>query len=281
MAGSNREVTAPDSLDITIADDDAPGVLILQTGESTDVIEPSDAYLIGGGFLSQVTSASVELKQPATLPLVVGQTWTIQLTVQNSTQGAPPVNYLFGYTVAGGDQLSTIATALADRINDIGLFGATSATDNFVLVKSTSAFTLSLKVSDNVAVLDYSAATQAQGAGVDLVIQQPRLQWPVRQLQRRLQDRHRPSFTSPTTNGAGPNSIGTYAFHLTGTPVAGASWSVELTVGGQTRTFSHVVSAADGTVETLAEVAAALAAKINADPQKFTNATVSRRRLAA
>ena len=57
MTGSNREVTVPDSLDVTIADNDAPGVLILQSGESTDVIEPTELVRLGSGFLSQVTSA--------------------------------------------------------------------------------------------------------------------------------------------------------------------------------------------------------------------------------
>jgi hypothetical protein len=41
VAGSNREVILPDSLDVLVADNDAPGVLVVQTGNSTDVIEPN------------------------------------------------------------------------------------------------------------------------------------------------------------------------------------------------------------------------------------------------
>ena len=57
VTGSNREVTVPDSLDITIADNDAPGVLVLQSGGSTDVIEPTELVRLGSGLSSQVTEA--------------------------------------------------------------------------------------------------------------------------------------------------------------------------------------------------------------------------------
>ncbi|HTD65340.1 MAG TPA: hypothetical protein VK846_02265, partial [Candidatus Limnocylindria bacterium] len=53
----------------------------------------------------------------------------------------------------------------------------------------------------------------------------------------------------------------TISIALSGTPVAGQVWSVQL--AGQM--FFHVVSAADGSVDTLAEIAASLATSINAD----------------
>jgi hypothetical protein len=261
VAGSNRDVTVPDSLDVTIADNDAPGVLILQSGESTDVIEPTDTYFVGSGFLSQLTSAIVELKGA----VAVGQTWTIQLTVQNSTQGAPPVNYLVGVTTdATTDTLVEIAALLADRINDFtAVFSATSSIDQFVLVEGTSAFTLVLKVSSGTAVFDYVATAEQVTGGTDLTVKNLAFYNQFIGFTSAFTVAGAPAFTT-TTITAGANTIGTHTIHLTGTPVLGNTWSVTLTAGSEVRTYSHVVSDADGTLDTLAEVAQSLAAQINA-----------------
>ena len=52
IAGAHGESTQPAPVDVRILDDDAPGVLILQTGGSTNVTEPSQFVVIGGGFVT-------------------------------------------------------------------------------------------------------------------------------------------------------------------------------------------------------------------------------------
>src|SRR5574339_240412 len=70
VAGANRDITTPDSLDVTVVDNDAPGVLVLQSGDSTDVIEPTEIVVLGSGFLSQKTSVRFKLEGT----IVAGQT---------------------------------------------------------------------------------------------------------------------------------------------------------------------------------------------------------------
>jgi hypothetical protein len=59
---------------------------------------------------------------------------------------------------------------------------------------------------------------------------------------------------------------------LSGTPVAGDTWTIALDDGIVT-TYSHVVSDGDGTIDTLEEIAEALADLINIDSTNFTAAT--------
>src|SRR3989304_360169 len=86
MTGANRDVTVPNSLDVTVVDNDAPGVLILQSGGSTNVIEPTEVVVVGSGYLSQKTSVRFKLDGPA----VTGQVWTVMLTEANTILGPQP-----------------------------------------------------------------------------------------------------------------------------------------------------------------------------------------------
>ena len=58
VAGSNRENYNPGFIDFRIADDDVPGVLVTQSGGSTNVIEPSDWVVLGNGLVTQVLSTT-------------------------------------------------------------------------------------------------------------------------------------------------------------------------------------------------------------------------------
>ena len=60
VTGANREVKRPESQDVTIADDDAPGVLILQTRGSTDVIEPTELIRMGEERIPGVRHVSLQ-----------------------------------------------------------------------------------------------------------------------------------------------------------------------------------------------------------------------------
>jgi hypothetical protein len=84
VAGSNREVTVPDSLDVTVIDNDAPGVLILQSGGSTDVIEPTDIVRLGSGFASQVAKAFFRIGLGPNAVREADQTWTVYLVRANT-----------------------------------------------------------------------------------------------------------------------------------------------------------------------------------------------------
>jgi predicted RecA/RadA family phage recombinase len=123
VTGSNREVLVPDSMDVTIADDDAPGVLILQSADSTDVIEPTESVLLGSGFLSQ--QGTVRFKLEGTP--VVGEIWTVVLTIENPVQGDPDFTVSRDYMVGGGDDLAVIAASLAAELELLPQFSAMSS----------------------------------------------------------------------------------------------------------------------------------------------------------
>ena len=92
VAGANRDITVPDSFDVTVVDNDAPSVLILQSGDSTNVVEPTEVVVLGDGYLSQKTSVRFKLEGT----VAAGQVWTVFLTEANTTAGPPPS---FSFTV--------------------------------------------------------------------------------------------------------------------------------------------------------------------------------------
>ena len=50
--------TRPNAVDVRIADDEAPEVLILETGETTRVVEPSNSVVLGTGSVTGILSSS-------------------------------------------------------------------------------------------------------------------------------------------------------------------------------------------------------------------------------
>ena len=56
VAGTNGDVTQPGTIDFRVTDDDAPGVLVIESGGSTNVIEPSRFVVLGDGFVTQLLS---------------------------------------------------------------------------------------------------------------------------------------------------------------------------------------------------------------------------------
>src|SRR5207249_7726201 len=92
VAGANRDITVPDSFDVTVVDNDAPSVLILQSGDSTNVVEPTEVVVLGDSYLSQKTSVRFKLEGT----VAAGQVWTVFLTEANTTAGPPPT---FSFTV--------------------------------------------------------------------------------------------------------------------------------------------------------------------------------------
>ena len=54
IAGRHGEGTVPAPLDVRITDDDAPGVLVIETGNGTNVTEPSYFVVLGDGFVTEV-----------------------------------------------------------------------------------------------------------------------------------------------------------------------------------------------------------------------------------
>jgi hypothetical protein len=113
--GANREVKVPDSLDVTVVDNDAPGVLIIQSQDSTDVIEPTEVIRIGDGFLTQTTEVRVKIGE-STETIVTATTWTAVLVRASDTQGAPPVVEQIPVPIAIGTNLDDAVAALAAAI---------------------------------------------------------------------------------------------------------------------------------------------------------------------
>ncbi|HEX6130279.1 MAG TPA: hypothetical protein VF044_01015, partial [Actinomycetota bacterium] len=141
--------TRPDSVDVALTDDDAPGVLVRQTGGGTSVIEPSTSVLLGSGSVTDVTF-DVTNVIVVTPPASALDGWRIFTTNPNILIAATPTPagftkatlVLFGpfnpgsewsvtiddktgaalkvatYVVpAGGASLATVAAGLAAAIN--------------------------------------------------------------------------------------------------------------------------------------------------------------------
>ena len=57
VAGEHGETSLIAPIDVQVADDEAPGVLVLQPSGSTNVIEPSSFIVLGDGFVTSVLSS--------------------------------------------------------------------------------------------------------------------------------------------------------------------------------------------------------------------------------
>ena len=58
LAGSNGESVQPPPVDARVTDDDAPGLLVLESGGGTNVTEPTRFVVLGEGFVTQFLSNS-------------------------------------------------------------------------------------------------------------------------------------------------------------------------------------------------------------------------------
>ncbi|HEU4841702.1 MAG TPA: hypothetical protein VFT09_09675, partial [Ilumatobacteraceae bacterium] len=58
LAGSNGESVAPPPVDVRVTDDDAPGLLVLESGGATNVTEPTRYVVLGEGFVTQLLTGS-------------------------------------------------------------------------------------------------------------------------------------------------------------------------------------------------------------------------------
>jgi hypothetical protein len=137
VAGNNREVTLPDSLDIMVADNDAPGVLILQTANSTDVIEPTEIVRLGSGYLSQLTEIRFRIGlglDDSEIPIDPddGQTWTVFL-VESNDASVPPPSLTKSYATA--PTFAQVAADLAFEINKLANFEAFTNGGEYVSIK--------------------------------------------------------------------------------------------------------------------------------------------------
>ena len=66
VVGSNHDSAVPKPLDVQVADNDAPGVLVLQTHGSTDVTEPTSFAILGDGFVTSVINGCGASQSPVT-----------------------------------------------------------------------------------------------------------------------------------------------------------------------------------------------------------------------
>ncbi|HXG48652.1 MAG TPA: calcium-binding protein, partial [Methylomirabilota bacterium] len=133
VAGSNRDVTRPASLDVRIADDDTPGVLVTESNGSTRVIEPSNFVVLGSGFVSQQTAPRLVLLLGGTV--TPGSVWTVSL--RDNTSGG--VVGTVSYSARTGDTLAVVGREVARLLDAVAGFSAgqqaftTTAGDRVVL----------------------------------------------------------------------------------------------------------------------------------------------------
>ena len=110
-AGANREARFIVPLDVKIADDDAPGVLVTQTGNSTNVTEPSDLIVLGNGFVTQITTARKFLVIRANSNPAAGATFSVQVS------GAGLPTFTATTNASGTESLAQIGARLAGQLD--------------------------------------------------------------------------------------------------------------------------------------------------------------------
>ncbi len=124
VAGKNGEERLVPVLDVRIADDDAPGLLITQSGNSTNVIESSDLVVLGEGLVSSVVTGRKYLAVTVASPNAKPGAYSISVSTA--------VGVLIGsasVTVTGNStSLNSVAKQLTDALNAV-LVGGTPALD--------------------------------------------------------------------------------------------------------------------------------------------------------
>ena len=144
-----------DSVDVTITDDDAPGVLITESQGSTRVTEPTNTLLVGSGVVTlTLDNVSLEIKAPSSgAPHgIASASDRIRVAAdpnqsdfdtaylvfldddpfdsksdpaveEGSLWGVTIDGQLFSYTADGDDRLSTVAAGLQQAIEDAAYGG--------------------------------------------------------------------------------------------------------------------------------------------------------------
>ncbi|MGB8167836.1 MAG: calcium-binding protein, partial [Chthoniobacteraceae bacterium] len=110
VAGAHKELRQPASLDVRIADDEAPSVLFSQSNGSTNVIEASDLVVLGGGFVTQTVTGK-KYVQITTAGAAPAGDWKIFLNGSATASAS--------YTSAAGASYVTIARELAGQLDDL------------------------------------------------------------------------------------------------------------------------------------------------------------------
>src|SRR6056297_1569245 len=105
-AGANRDITRPQPMDVRIVDNDAVGVLVIETNGGTQLVEPTEEVFLGSGFLSQSAFARIDLNALATDQFNTGWDWTLRL-YSNGVETVVEVN---------GGSRTAVAQALATAI---------------------------------------------------------------------------------------------------------------------------------------------------------------------
>jgi hypothetical protein len=117
----------PDSLDVIVLDNDAPGVLVLQSGGSTDVIEPTDIVRLGSGYGSQIVSTRFRiglglqtdsLGNTTSIQATNSQVWTVYLVSAATSGTVAPKSASITTAASGAVSFATIAAALSAKLGE-------------------------------------------------------------------------------------------------------------------------------------------------------------------
>ncbi|MDO9173909.1 MAG: hypothetical protein Q7V62_03830, partial [Actinomycetota bacterium] len=112
VAGKNGEMTALPSMDVTVTDKDAPGVLVTQSGGDTRVTEPTDLVLLGGGEVTATAGSGYGIEiasaNAVTLEFSIKESSTVQTVSAgkgtiSGTQVWTQADVLLAGTVAVGN----------------------------------------------------------------------------------------------------------------------------------------------------------------------------------
>ncbi len=113
IAGNNGEERLISNVDARIADDEAPGLIVTQSANSTNVIESSDLVVLGEGFVNKVLTGRKYLA--ITSPAKNAPAGTYSITV-STPLGA--VLATASVAASGTASMDSIAAQLATILND-------------------------------------------------------------------------------------------------------------------------------------------------------------------
>ncbi len=248
IVGANGETTNLDIIDVTVSDDEAAGVIVRQTGGSTNVTEPTDLVRLGFG---QITDVSIQNGSAVIIDAGPLQALTITFSIQDP----PNLNTLSkGRATISGQAVWTIA--------NIALSGEVVAGDVWAMNINDNIYSYEVGTGGYAATM--SGLLQGLSAAIPSVYS-PTINYP----DDTITLSSTAGFTALTVSGSAAIT-GTSAWKqaivaLSGTIRVGEIWTIK--VNG--KSYSHTVTATDD----LVKIAQAFATKINADTAAAYTAT--------
>ena len=249
VAGSNGEMVNLPSVDVTVTDKSAPGVLVTQTGGTTQVTEPTTTVQLGAGQVASTATAD-----GAALVITTASGAAFNATVSITSSG-----------LTGAAGLATVSGTSVWTSADIAITGSVSIGNVYTLRVNGLDYT-------------YIAGSATPGGGTDALTQgmvAQRLASALSSLGATVVNDHIVMSSAAGVaiqvkqggmSVSGPKALSTATVALSGTLAVGDTWRIA--IAGDTHTYSYTVQTGD----TLAQVAAGLKTSLGSSYNVTTKA---------